>query len=169
MGLFSSKEKVQAGPASKASRSLLAIFGSPHPPICSSLAIVGIPPAPAGGSRGGCPVHKLCSLSPSAWPEKGYECDTSWGPRLDSAQEPLPVGRPQAPALPGQGRCHKPLVLSVWGFFFPIFFMIKTQTPVCHFRMSQLSLRSCADFRLRDFCSGPNFKSNQGLKSCLGC
>ena len=136
----------------------------------SSLAIVGIPPAPARGRRGS-PVHKLCSLSPSVWPEKGYECDTSRGPRIDSTTEkPLPVGSPWAPALPLARMLPQAFGLGCLGFFFfPIFFMIKNQTQGCHFRMSQLSLWSCADFRLGDFCSEPSFKSNQGLKKCLGC
>ena len=77
---------------------------------------------------------------------------------------------PGLPPCPSQGCCRKPLVWGVWAFFFfPIFFMIKNQTQGCHFRMSQLSLWSCADFRLGDFCSEPSFKSNQGLKKCLGC
>lgn len=67
---------------------------------------------------------------------------------------------------------HEDAAISLWfevfGLFFNLF-MIKNQTQRVSLGIMQLSLWSCADFRLRDFCSQPSFKSNQGLKKCLGC
>lgn len=71
----------------------------------------------AGGA-----VHKLCSLSPSVWPEKGYVCDTSWGLATTCRWNRFLWADPRLPPTPGQGRCHKPLVLVVWAFFSNLFY-----------------------------------------------
>ena len=120
-------------PLRPASGSTLALFGNSHPSVYSSQAIAGIPPAPARGrGGGGVPRHKLCSLSPSMWPEKGYECDTSRGPRINSTTEkPLPVGSPRAPASALARMLPQTFGLGCLGFFFPnLFYDQETNTSV---------------------------------------
>ena len=159
-------------PLRPASGSTLALFGNSHPSVYSSQAIAGIPPAPARGrgGGGGCPVTSSAVCHHQCGQKKVMNVTPPGGLALTQRQRNrFPWAAPGLLPRPSQGCCHKPLVWGVWAFFFPIFFMIKKQTQVCHFRMSQLSLRLCADLRLRDFCSRPKFKSDQGLKMCLVC
>lgn len=163
--------EVAGSPLRLASGSTRTLFGKSHPSIYSRQATVGIPPAPARGrGGGGCPVTSSAVCHHQCDQKKVMNVTPPGGLALTQRQRNRFLwAAPGLPPRPSQGCCHKLLVWGVWAFFFPIFFMIKKQTQVCHFRMSQLSLRLCAEFRLRDFCSGPKFQSDQGLKMCLGC
>lgn len=115
-------------------------------PCCLGSAVVG---TPSPRFRCGLRVHKLCSLSPSQWPEKGYECDTR--PRLClRVQKPLPVDSAQ-----GHLPCTDPATafgLRFGDFFWQSFLNSETKTK-----------QKCLSLALRPHRANPRLGRRPGL------